>query len=94
MAEPQFTHDCDKCQFLGRYTCEFNGPCDLYYCGASEFRDTVIARFGDDGPNYTSGIPFVGMTPALTEAYDRAIAAGVEIRNPITAERHADNERR
>jgi hypothetical protein len=36
----------------------------------------VIARFGDDGPDYISGISFAATHPQIAEALRRAIAAG------------------
>lgn len=47
MNKPRFRHDCDTCIFLKRY-----GNHDLYYCPGEH---TVVARYGDDGPDYKSG---------------------------------------
>lgn len=48
---PQHTHDCDDCTLIANL-----GKDDLYVCceslGAEE--DTLIRRFGDDGPDYAS----------------------------------------
>jgi hypothetical protein len=67
---PLYRHDCDACQFLGRWNNQ-----DLYYCDGEP---TVIARRSDDGPDYTSGLCFAnGAVPSLTEAKRRAIAAGL-----------------
>lgn len=77
MDSPQFHHDCDKCVFLGRFTCEMYGECDLYYADHGGMPDTVIARYGNDGPEYTSGMPLVGVVPALTEAFNRAEVQGL-----------------
>lgn len=41
---PNFVHDCDCCEFRGY----LHGQ-DVYRHG-----DTVIIRFGDDGPDYRS----------------------------------------
>ena len=74
---PKFQHDCRGCTFLGR----FNDK-DLYFCTqGSTWHHTVIARFGDDGPDYSSGLPFAvegefGI-PELLEAKKRAIAKGL-----------------
>lgn len=47
---PQFQHDCDKCLFLGHYD-----GFDVYICIASNNGDgSIIARHGDDGPDYAS----------------------------------------
>ena len=89
MEEPQFEHDCDKCLFLGRH--EETDPMwakqyDLYYCANGGMPDTVIARFGDDGPEYTSGMCIVGVVPPITEAHRRAIERGIEIKAKTNAE--------
>lgn len=47
---PKFQHDCTACIFLGHFEDH-----DLYYC---DREPTVIARFGDDGPQYGSGLAF------------------------------------
>lgn len=44
MSKPQFQHDCERCTFHGR----FQGH-DVYTCQSS-----VIARYGNDGPEYKS----------------------------------------
>jgi hypothetical protein len=47
---PLFTHDCDCCRFLGSVNdARREQFVDLYVC-----RGSVIARFGHDGPEYTS----------------------------------------
>ena len=49
---PKFKHDCDKCQFLGT---EHNH--DLYICASRMIPGlgpSVVARFGNEGPDYTS----------------------------------------
>jgi len=43
--KPLYTHDCDMCVSLGTYN-----EHDLYYCAPS----SLIARYGDDGPAYSS----------------------------------------
>src|SRR5205807_3767434 len=56
---PRFIHDCDHCKFLGQYFSD-----DLYFCDYGPA--TVIARFGNDGHEYSSGL---GSTlPNLQEA--------------------------
>ncbi len=74
---PKFQHDCDGCKFIGRH--EYDGQeCDFYICGGEgDTWRTIIARYGNEGPNYTSGGLFicVGLTPL-----DKfALAAGIEI---------------
>lgn len=56
METPTFTHDCAACQFLGKYKrseWDDRAPDDLYYCPKTD-GGTVLARYGDDGPEYTS----------------------------------------
>lgn len=51
-AEPRFQHDCDACRFLGTY---FDH--DVYVCmnySTDRAHGSVIARYGDDGPDYLS----------------------------------------
>lgn len=61
--KPFYTHDCDKCHFLGNFT--YNAPLwnnttelmqfDLYRCATTSLgKHTIIARHGDDGPEYAS----------------------------------------
>jgi len=45
----QFSHDCDACVYLG--SDEKN---DFYFC--KKAIPTVIARFGNNGEDYTSGL--------------------------------------
>lgn len=77
--DPLFTHDCNNCKFLGTYCCPDNLKwCDLYFCVQLAGMPTVIARFGNEGSNYSSGIGFAdGSIPSLTEAKIRAIAKGL-----------------
>ena len=70
MTEPKFKHDCDKCIFLGHW-CKR----DLYHHKGGGL-ETLIARFGDDGPEYISGKEFVGNDPWITKA-DELVKAGV-----------------
>ncbi len=79
---PLFKHDCDRCIFLGCFESVFkrteveiypNLLYDLYYCSNG---DTVIARYGNDGPEYMSGLSSINTVPVLKEAKNRAIKAG------------------
>ena len=72
MSRRMYTHDCDRCVSIGVF-----GETDLYYC-AQNGDPTVIARFGNDGPDYTSGMVFADRGhPLLAEAKARAIAKGL-----------------
>ena len=50
----RFEHDCPDCKPLGEYK-EF----DLYFCEQGGTIPTVIARYGDFGGDYYSGMAFV-----------------------------------
>jgi hypothetical protein len=67
---PRYTHDCDQCVFLGWYE-----ECDLYFCARNIV--TVIARYGNDGHEYTSGLTFTDVDPELAEAKKRAVERGL-----------------
>ena len=55
-------HDCDRCVSLGEY--KGNGFIFLpRIC-----RPTVVARYGDDGPDYKSGIIFSDFDEHLGKA--------------------------
>lgn len=51
MMAPKFTHDCDRCIFLGQ-----DAEHDFYFCPSPSEMHTVIARYGNDGPEYLSGL--------------------------------------
>jgi hypothetical protein len=74
---PKFTHDCDKCQFLGT-----EQGCDLYICASRMIKGlgpSIIARFGNDGPQYAS-VPWGVIEKAETPGQvPPAIMAGVHI---------------
>lgn len=55
----RFKHDCESCQWLGT----FNDH-DLYYCNNQ--LPTVIARYEDNGPGYTSGLMVAREYPLST----------------------------
>lgn len=78
----RFEHDCAKCTFLGQF-----GDYDLYHClkQGPEF-PTVIARWGDDGPEYNSGMVQADChtDPRLVEARKRAIARGLRVETTMT----------
>lgn len=72
---PRYQHDCDNCRFLGEY-----GPDDLYVCANDGKANTVIARYGDEGPQYISGLIFAhrNLTQSLVEAKRRAEELGID----------------
>lgn len=63
--KPRFKHDCDTCTFLGRFK-----RFDLYV--HTEEPKTVIARSSSIPDDYTSGLRFKDLDPALGTAYNRA----------------------
>jgi len=73
---PRYQHDCMGCTFLGRFVCQ-DEEVDLYHCYQLADHPTVIARYGDEGAQYTSGrrIP----DPRLKEASRRASLLGLVI---------------
>lgn len=71
--QPRFRHShCSGCTFLGRH-----GEHDLYFCPQGGQLPTVIARYGDGGPDYTSGMLAAKHVPALAEARIRAVSRGL-----------------
>lgn len=64
MDKPTWNHDCDKCRFLGS-TIGGGRIVDCYVCNEAYHaergtRPSLVARFGNDGPDYYSS--HVGMT--------------------------------
>lgn len=79
---PLYQHDCDECVYLGAYHQQLPGQvqsCDLYFCSKENpYKSlTVIARFGDAGDQYTSGLALVASDDRLAEAKRRAIHRGL-----------------
>ena len=60
--QPQFSHDCPYCYFLGRYANE-----DLYVCPNDG--GTVLARWSNIGQDYSSGLCFIPMRKDLLAAW-------------------------
>jgi hypothetical protein len=82
--KPQFKHDCSNCTFLGRHRDDYEY--DLYHCMQGGSLPTVIARYGDYGPDYLSGIEFghaevlIGeFNKPLAQAYMRAKALDLKV---------------
>ena len=82
-----FTHDCKRCVFLGHYLTA-SDRYDLYYCGNNDRLPTFVARYGNDGPEYTSGIflapPDHPITVARKMAERRGLILGPENPNNKT----------
>jgi len=71
----RYQHDCNLCKFMGQYD-EY----DLYYCNSALGGETVIARWGNDGPDYHSGL-------ALAEPHVNLITGKVGVCEPLAAAR-------
>lgn len=72
MSRPRFTHDgCPRCVFLGNWEDH-----DLYFCPQNGM-PTVLARYGDEGSHYLSGVEAAHLVPALGEAKRRAEINGL-----------------
>jgi hypothetical protein len=78
-----FTHDCNRCVFLGEIE-DKEGKHDLYICPNDLFGGSLIARFGNEGPEYRSFgvdanvLELFENRPdyVLSIAYRKAVAAG------------------
>jgi hypothetical protein len=70
---PIFKHDCDGCTFLGHNK---QATKDLYYCPQRGF-PTVIARFGNEGRDYMSGIAFKDSDVDIAYAVELAKEKGL-----------------
>jgi len=70
--KPLYQHHCEVCVFLGHYRAH-----DLYFCPQYELRPTILARYGNDGPEYISGIPFAEYDPIMRAALERARERGL-----------------
>jgi len=68
---PRFEHDCRCCTYLGQF-----GAHDLYSCNRHGRIDTLIARYGNDGPDYVSGFEVIPYNRLMTEAFIRASGLG------------------
>lgn len=87
MNSPQYTHDCDHCHFLGRYS-HSGTDSDLYYCiKGSMYGGTLIARYSSSEDHYGSlqpDFPLLGkveegeeVLPHASEALRRTIQKGL-----------------
>lgn len=75
---PKYQHDCEKCKYLGTGTCPALGEdeFDFYICTSSIGR-SIIARYGSEGPEYTSGVLFG--CEELTALDKVALISGLEL---------------
>jgi len=73
MFSPVHVHDCGRCVFLGTFIASGN-TADLYF---HEEPRTVIARWGSEGPDYTSGWELADLVPILHLARALAMERGL-----------------
>lgn len=80
-----FTHEaCEGCVYLGPYGDEAAATHDLWWCPQGDGPPTVMARWGDEGWEYHSGIGS-SLAP-MVEAERRAGSRGLLERAPSDAE--------
>ena len=74
----KYQHDCEKCHYLGTGKCPALGEdeFDFYICTGPTGR-SMIARYGSEGPEYTSGVLFG--CEELTDLDKVALFAGLEL---------------
>lgn len=72
--KPRYIHDCDTCVFLGQYK-EY----DLYFCSNEP---TIICRYSDDGPDYSSGLVFGVVGPVERGLFHSTEALFRAMKNP------------
>jgi hypothetical protein len=76
--KPIYPHYCDSCIYLGRSEDDYGKECDLYVCTQGMGSNpTVIARYGEDGPEYISGIIFADQNRAIAQALILAVGRGL-----------------
>lgn len=73
--KPLFNHNCATCVFLGHHEGH-----DLYY-HHGQAEETVIARYGNEGQDYCSGLGL--QIASLVEAHRRAFNAGLTKEHPL-----------
>lgn len=74
-ASPKWKHDCPYCKYLGAAPDIDGSQMDLYVC-ERQVTKTVLARYGNQGHQYLSGLTAAASDPHLAEAKRRAIAQG------------------
>lgn len=75
--KPIFTHDCEKCHFLGHAVVD-GTPYDFYACNQGVTHPTMInilARYGNDGPDYASTLAGYVSPLSLTDMIGMALYA-------------------
>jgi hypothetical protein len=79
--EPLYTHDCNKCIYLGQHR-DGVAMVDLYVCPSTSHLPTTIARYSSEPEDYASGISFAlsnerpnPLSEALYRAFRRDLLA-------------------
>ncbi len=73
--KPMYTHDCERCAYLGFDKTDDGALVDLYFCEQHNL-PTVIARYSSVGSDYVSGVALCGNFPELRTAKTRATEVG------------------
>lgn len=68
----RYEHDCNNCVPLGQHK-----ECDLYFCKQGGSADTIVARFGSEGPDYMSGMIPKGLSEPLDKGRKLAESKGL-----------------
>jgi hypothetical protein len=78
--KPKYIHDCNNCTFLGRYNHKSGKKTtvlDLYCHAHQDGWSTFIARYGNEGQDYSTAIVLNATKGPHQEAYKRAKAKGI-----------------
>lgn len=75
-ASPKWKHDCMYCTYLGAAPDIDGSQLDLYICQRQKL-PSVLARYGNQGHQYLSGLTAAANDPHLAEAKRRAISLGL-----------------
>jgi len=72
----RFKHDCWNCLFIGTAVHK-DVRYDMYVCTHDGCTiDSVVARYGDDGPDYISGLDNIASNNILRAVLDAALMLG------------------
>lgn len=85
MIQPRYTHDCNKCEFLG-----IHEEYDLYFCPDEP---TIIARYGNKGNEYGSGLEFA-VSCSQHEKYKKALRLALTTKHRNTIINYFDKYHR
>lgn len=79
---PIYNHDCPKCLLVaGNKTIEDKDltikKYDLYFCGNAYEDFTLLARYGNNPEDYSSGKAFIGLNIPITICFEEAVNSGL-----------------